>query len=59
MIEKRVEVPAPDVCWTWKALPVWPVRRVRLRRFAEVVVAPMVTWLSPKTEVWVVVPIIR
>ena len=59
VIEKRVEVAAPRVCWTWKALPVCPVSRVRLRRLAEVEVAPMVTWLSPDGEVWVVVPIIR
>ena len=59
LIEKRVEVAAPEVCWTWKALPVCPVRNVRFRRLAEVVVAPIVTWLSPVGEVWVVVPIIR
>ena len=59
LIVKRVEVADPRVCWTWKALPVCPVSRVSFKRLAAVVVAPIVTWLSPDGEVWVVVPIIR
>ena len=55
LMYSRVEVPAPSVCWTWKALPVCPVKRVRERRLAAVEVAPMVTWLSPEAKV--VVPI--
>ena len=59
VIEKRVVVADPNVCWTWKALPVCPVSKVRFKRLAEVEVAPIVTWLSPKGEVWVVVPMDR
>src|SRR3989338_3702309 len=35
-IEKRVEVPAPRDCWTWKALPVCPVKSMRERRLETV-----------------------
>ena len=42
LMKKRVEVPAPKVCWTWKALPVCPVRSISVRLIEFVEVAPMV-----------------
>lgn len=50
-IEKRVEVPAPRDCWTWKALPVCPVKSMRERRLETVEVAPIVTMLLSATVV--------
>jgi len=50
-IEKRVDVPAPRDCWTWKALPVCPVKSMRERRLETVEVAPIVTMLLSATVV--------